>query len=258
MKKVIIFTLGLLFVASCSNDNDNIVKRLAQEPATVREVKGANNLFVFELPNNDNGLYSQYVVPSGALPAEYKEDGLQVFISGDVTSNYVAIDGYISESKENYSELCAHCDSVVNITINLNGNYNIFELRTMVADENDYSNIANLYEQPLPVIQKCVQGKWQKKGTHGGLAGWLPELDNVFVEISGNKFNENEFQWKNYTVKNPDGSSFKTYAIQYVGFDEPSLYFQSIKNDSLMVGYPYKNCYDCFTGALWVRFSSKN
>ena len=119
MKKIIIFTLGLLLAASCSKDNGNIVKRLNNAPAIIREVKGTNGLFVFELSNNDNGLYSQYVVPNGTLPAEYKEDGLSVFISGDVTSNYVAIDGYISENQNKGN------------TITLNGNYNAIELRTM-------------------------------------------------------------------------------------------------------------------------------
>ena len=117
MKKISILTLGLLFAVACSNDNDNIVKRLAQEPATVREVKGANNLFVLDLSNTNNGLYSQYIVPNGALPAEYKQDGLSAFISGNVTNNTVAINGYI-------------LDDIGNSVI-LNGIYNTFDVKTM-------------------------------------------------------------------------------------------------------------------------------
>ena len=32
----------------------------------------------------------------------------------------------------------------------------------------DFSNIENLYEQPLPMIQKCVQGEWKLQYTTGG------------------------------------------------------------------------------------------
>ena len=103
----------LLFVVACSKDN-NIVQRLAQEPAIVREVKGASNLFVFDLLNENNGLYSSYIVPSTALPAEYKQDGLYVVISGDVTSNSIAIDSYIADDDGN--------------SITLNSRYNNFEL----------------------------------------------------------------------------------------------------------------------------------
>jgi len=117
----------------------------------------------------------------------------------------------------------------------------------------DFSNIENLYAQPLLVIQKCVEGKWEKKGTYGGFSGWLPAPDGVFIEINSNKLNDSEFQWKAHTKQGADGS-FKTYAIQYVGFAEPSLYFIKIKNDSLGVGYaPNLYCVDCFTGELWVR-----
>ena len=110
--KILLF----LFVVACSNDN-NIVQRLAQEPAIVREVKGANNLFVLDLQNANSGLCSSYIVPNTTLPADYKKDGLPVFISGDVTSNFVAVDGYISENDGN--------------TITLNGKYNKVELTTM-------------------------------------------------------------------------------------------------------------------------------
>jgi hypothetical protein len=90
---------------------------LAQAPAIVREAKGANNLFVFDLQNSNSGLYSSYIVPSAALPADYKQDGLPVLINGDVTNNSVVIDGYISESEGS------------NIT--LSGQYNTVEVTTM-------------------------------------------------------------------------------------------------------------------------------
>ena len=117
MKSKFITLLLLLFAVSCSNDNNNVLQRLNEAPATVREVQGANSLFVLELANNSNGLYSEYIVPSSALSAEYKEDGLSVLISGDVTNNSVAIDGYISEDKGN--------------TVTLNGLYNTVEVTAM-------------------------------------------------------------------------------------------------------------------------------
>ena len=132
--------LFFLFIVACSNDN-NVVQRLAQEPAIVREVKGANNLFVLDLQNANSGLYSSYIVPSATLPTDYKKNGLPVFISGDVTNNSVAIDGYISESEGN--------------TIPINGKYNMVELNTVsevissvLADE----SINAFFEKYLPSL----------------------------------------------------------------------------------------------------------
>lgn len=34
----------------------------------------------------------------------------------------------------------------------------------------DFCNIENLYEQPLPIIQNCVQGKWQLQYSIGGFS----------------------------------------------------------------------------------------
>ena len=119
MNKIKLLLL-LLLVAACSNDNNNIVQRLAQEPAIVREVKGANNLFVLDLQNENNGLYSSYIVPSATLPFDYQKDGLPVIVSGVVTKDVVAVDGYISENKEN--------------TVTLNGQYNVVEITTMSED----------------------------------------------------------------------------------------------------------------------------
>ena len=38
-------------------------------------------------------------------------------------------------------------------------------------NEIDYSNIENLYEQPLHVIQKVVEGNWKLQYSYGGFAG---------------------------------------------------------------------------------------
>lgn len=119
----------------------------------------------------------------------------------------------------------------------------------------DMSNIENLYAQPLSVIQKCVQGRWERKYYVGGIARQTPIADSVFVEINNNKINGREFQWKKHTITTKNGSSFLTYAIQYIELDEPSLYFGSIENNILSIGYigGLSNCDDCYTGEQWVR-----
>jgi hypothetical protein len=121
----------------------------------------------------------------------------------------------------------------------------------------DFSNIENLHAQSLPVIQECVQGRWLYKGTHGGHSGWTPATDSMFIEITDCKMNGNEFQWVRHTKQDWDWQTpFDTYAIQSAGHDEPSLYFHSIRNDSLNVGFaPNRSCYDCFTGELWIRYN---
>ena len=110
MKVKIIITALLLFAVSCSNDNSNVLQRLNEELAIVREVKGTNDLFVFDMLSNNTNLYSSYIIPSNALPVEYKQDGLPVLISGDITNNTVAVNGYVVEAKGN--------------SINLDGKYN--------------------------------------------------------------------------------------------------------------------------------------
>ena len=49
----------------------------------------------------------------------------------------------------------------------------------------DISNIENLYEQPLPVIKKCVQGKWKwtSASRYPGYIGYYVFF-NTFVEIT--------------------------------------------------------------------------
>lgn len=137
----------------------------------------------------------------------------------------------------------------------LAGSFSSCKEKNIDEVEVDYSNIENLYAQPLHVIERCVQGKWKMIGTHGGLAGWTPAPDSSFVEIVNNKLNGREFQWVKHTKQNWDWETpFDTYAIQYTELNEPSLYFHSIKNDSLNVGYaPNRSVYDDFTGELWVK-----
>jgi len=50
----------------------------------------------------------------------------------------------------------------------------------------DISNIENLYEQPLPVIKKCIQGKWRWTMITGRCTTMAQSIINTFVEISEN------------------------------------------------------------------------
>ena len=102
----------------------------------------------------------------------------------------------------------------------------------------DFSNIEKLYELPLPVIQKCVQGKWQWYVSCGGVAGCQYD-ENTFVDINEDNYviyyadgtqRSSDFTWVKlylYIVES------ETYAMKSV--DGALWYFTSIINDSLRV-----------------------
>ena len=107
----------------------------------------------------------------------------------------------------------------------------------------DFSNIENLDKQPLPVIQKCVEGKWKWYVQYGGVVG-ISSSESTFVDIQKNRviidyddgsqhtFN---FTWKMYTFVN-----MRTKYTRWVIWDNESnqgiWYFNTIKNDTLSVG----------------------
>ncbi|MDH6358393.1 hypothetical protein [Parabacteroides sp. PF5-9] len=124
----------------------------------------------------------------------------------------------------------------------------------------DFSNIENLYTQPLPVIQKCVQGKWKWFVTYGGVVGESYH-DNTFVDI-----------YEDYCVITSDNGEQRTfnyrwkkiYAEQYkrkawviwdTDINREAWCFSSIKNDTIGVGgthsgYPYM-------AFVWARVKSE-
>jgi hypothetical protein len=52
----------------------------------------------------------------------------------------------------------------------------------------DYSNIEDLYAQPLPVIQKCVEGKWKVyKHYVIGIGGGTTYPENSYVYIQADR-----------------------------------------------------------------------
>ena len=107
----------------------------------------------------------------------------------------------------------------------------------------DFGNIENLYEQPLPVIQKAVQGKWKLYRTCGGDAGCIyPE--NTFTEFTSNEIiTDNEAEshevricsWKKKNIQ-IEGKEHPTYILWTDGADEASqagIVFTGITNDTL-------------------------
>ena len=105
------------------------------------------------------------------------------------------------------------------------------------ANELNMSNIENLYEQPLSVIQKCVQGKWKWDLYISGFAGWIV-LDNGLVEITEDKMitskGVQEYFWKQQKMETHFGI-IETYVMWDKQNDIPICFFERIINDTLKV-----------------------
>jgi len=79
---------------SISCENKDVLKILNEEPAIVRkqcfEHIGRVDAFFFELENlHSEVLWSVCLFPAGEIPQQFREDGLSVYISGNVISCYV-------------------------------------------------------------------------------------------------------------------------------------------------------------------------
>ena len=116
----------------------------------------------------------------------------------------------------------------------------------------DFSNIENLYEQPLPVIQKCMQGKWKWYVSFGGHSG-ADYSDNTFVDIRHDHYiieYENGqqrtvfYKWKRREICFPYSEHHlhkgkKTYFMWNKSTNNETFsngwFFGSIKNDTLIV-----------------------
>ena len=108
----------------------------------------------------------------------------------------------------------------------------------------DFSNIENLYAQPLPVIQKCVQGKWKwiEISTWGFIGVWYPS--NTVVDITkdsvittGDDVLNQTFQYS-WKEKSTSSSNYTTYVLWNNEKNTGEWYFDKIKNDTLVV-YTY-------------------
>jgi hypothetical protein len=107
----------------------------------------------------------------------------------------------------------------------------------------DFSNIEDLYAQPLPVIQKAVQGKWKIYQTCGGVIGCTYPID-CFIENSNNQtiyndelgnIHSSHYSWKKKNIQ-WEGRTVTTYVAWADGADETTQageIYLSIKNDTL-------------------------
>jgi hypothetical protein len=110
----------------------------------------------------------------------------------------------------------------------------------------DFSNIENLYAQPLSVIQKAVQGKWKLYQTCGGVVGCTYH-ENFYIIITSNEIitDTNEgvhsvtlYSWKKKKV-DVSGELVNSYVLWPDGADETAQvgrYFISLRNDTLTFG----------------------
>jgi len=112
----------------------------------------------------------------------------------------------------------------------------------------DFSNIENLYTQPLPVIQRCVEGKWQwtEYSTCGFVGLW--HLTHTFVDITKDSVivtqdgydaldldSRFSYSWE----KKKTNSDYTTYVLlsdtQNKAVPISGWYFDKILNDTLYV-----------------------
>ena len=115
----------------------------------------------------------------------------------------------------------------------------------------DFSNIEKLYEQPLPVIKKCVQGKWQVYSHYtDGIIYNITNPENSFIEFKNDyyiAYNEDDsqgityFTWGKHVIEDWRSPlyGYKTYMMCDKNQEDgiaSKLYFKSIHNDTLSFG----------------------
>ncbi|MDR3095302.1 MAG: hypothetical protein LBU62_11815 [Bacteroidales bacterium] len=112
--------------------------------------------------------------------------------------------------------------------------------------EIDFSNIEDLYAQPLPVIQKAVQGKWKVYVSCGGVVGCVYPKNSFFEITSNETIEDNDvgdhtvrsYSWKKKKV-DINGKMVNTHITWPDDADETEKssqagrYFICIKNDTL-------------------------
>jgi len=110
--------------------------------------------------------------------------------------------------------------------------------------KNDDFNIENLYAQPLPVIQKCVQGKWKWIETYGlcGVFATKPPSNTIVnitkdsVVTTGDNDALNQactfsYRWEKDSVQ----WGYTTFVMWNNEKNKGEWYFDKIQNDSLYI-----------------------
>jgi len=108
----------------------------------------------------------------------------------------------------------------------------------------DFSNIEDLHSQPLPVIQKCVEGEWKCiEIIVGGYVGahdpinTLVNITNDSVVVTGDDSyipaDSFSYRWE----KKKTSRGYTTYVMWDNGQNAGRWFFDSIRNDNLVVIY---------------------
>jgi hypothetical protein len=125
----------------------------------------------------------------------------------------------------------------------------------------DFSNIEDLYKQPLPVIQKAVQGKWKWITYINGVAGWIT-MDMGVVEITKDKIisydNIQKIYWKKQEVDvKLDGESMQIYVVWNKEGDFPICFFEYVKNDTMEVrGFGHTSIFSAMSQNIFIKIEN--
>jgi hypothetical protein len=121
-----------------------------------------------------------------------------------------------------------------------------------------------LYDKPVDVIQKAVQGKWEWQAAYGGAVGiqyptdtYVEFTDSYHIISAPNREDTTYFTWKKFAVYSSAHEGGETYiAWSGEGAVLGNWYFENLRNDTLSVGiYGDGNKYiqERF-GNVFVRF----
>ena len=129
-------------------------------------------------------------------------------------------------------------DTCKEFTIDLEGKKIIWEIQP-----DPPLTIENFYEQPLSMINKCVQGKWKLHKLWDGLDHYyfetFVEISEKGVTVSGSEGLNFTFTygWKNMEVSPPypDMNSYTTYVMWNDKQNKGEWSFYSLRGDMLVV-----------------------
>jgi hypothetical protein len=105
-------------------------------------------------------------------------------------------------------------------------------------------NIENLYAQPLPVIQRAIQGKWEVYSIFND--GYIYNIiypENMFIEFENDHYSVNSpvesqsfyFTWEKLRIENWRTPLYGHTTYVMWGDSINNWYFERIKNDTLFM-----------------------
>ena len=122
----------------------------------------------------------------------------------------------------------------------------------------DFNNIENLFAQPLPVIQKCMEGNWKLIYTYGGIMGeTIVDKYDSYMQITSERIKignntagiltDSPITWAN--LENFWDFPIVHFIAYNIIDEAPSIMYAehifpcSIKNDTLVVWDLYRDGY---------------